>query len=36
MDLNDSLIKLRPKDLKIVVDSMMLGLGKHLRRFVAM
>ncbi|KAL3994879.1 3'-5' exonuclease family protein [Acanthocheilonema viteae] len=30
--LNNSQIKRKPKDLKIIVDSMMLGLGKHLRR----
>ncbi|VDP15698.1 unnamed protein product [Onchocerca flexuosa] len=31
-DLNNSPVKRKPKDLKIIVDSMMLGLGKHLRR----
>ncbi|VDK67117.1 unnamed protein product [Litomosoides sigmodontis] len=30
--LNNSQIKRSPNDLKIIVDSMMLGLGKHLRR----
>ncbi|EFO26611.2 hypothetical protein LOAG_01867 [Loa loa] len=30
--LNDSQMKRKPEDLKIIVDSMMLGLGKHLRR----
>lgn len=32
-DLNNSEVKRKPKDLKIIVDSMMLGLGKHLRRY---
>ncbi|CAG9540593.1 unnamed protein product [Cercopithifilaria johnstoni] len=30
--LNNLQMKRKPKDLKIIVDSMMLGLGKHLRR----
>ncbi|KAM3718935.1 Exonuclease mut-7 [Dirofilaria immitis] len=29
---NNSEMKKKPKDLKVIVDSMMLGLGKHLRR----
>ncbi|VDK36714.1 unnamed protein product [Gongylonema pulchrum] len=31
-DLDNTMNQMRPKDLKIIVDSMMLGLGKHLRR----
>uniref|UniRef100_A0A0R3RS08 3'-5' exonuclease domain-containing protein n=1 Tax=Elaeophora elaphi TaxID=1147741 RepID=A0A0R3RS08_9BILA len=30
--LNNLQMKRKPKDLKVIVDSMMLGLGKHLRR----
>uniref|UniRef100_A0AAF5RXC1 3'-5' exonuclease domain-containing protein n=1 Tax=Wuchereria bancrofti TaxID=6293 RepID=A0AAF5RXC1_WUCBA len=30
--LNNSQVKRKPKDLKVIVDSMILGLGKHLRR----
>ncbi|VIO93877.1 Uncharacterized protein BM_BM10432 [Brugia malayi] len=31
-DLSNAQVKRKPKDLKVIVDSMILGLGKHLRR----